>query len=123
MTTDLEPPDKNGRGLPPGTNWGKLGLPTNWPVASPLVEKPVDATGAPYVSVRRGGRINLRRMPGAANPGCPQLHFPLIEGGIRQCAALWLEVSNRDDARGIHALAHQARYRVLMEEDQISHNQ
>ena len=51
-------------------------------------------------------------------------YLPRLEGSIRQCAALWHEVSEWDQRRGIHALVHhQARYRALMEDDLIAHDQ
>lgn len=51
-------------------------------------------------------------------------YLPRIEGSIRQCSSLWHEVSEWDERKGIHALVHhQARYRALMEDDQIAHDQ
>lgn len=51
-------------------------------------------------------------------------YLPRIEGSIRQCSALWHEVAEWDERKGIHALVHhQARYRALMEDDQIAHDQ
>ena len=51
-------------------------------------------------------------------------YLPRIEGGIRQCVALWDEVAEWDERTGIHALVHhQAKYRALMENDQIAHEQ
>ena len=51
-------------------------------------------------------------------------YLPRIEGSIRQCSALWHEVSEWDEKRGIHALVHhQARYRALMEDDLTAHDQ
>jgi hypothetical protein len=51
-------------------------------------------------------------------------YLPRIEGSIRQCSSLWQEVSEWDEHKGIHALVHhQARYRALMEDDQIAHDQ
>lgn len=51
-------------------------------------------------------------------------YLPRLEGSIRQCTALWHEVSEWDQRRGIHALVHhQARYRALMEDDLIAHDQ
>lgn len=51
-------------------------------------------------------------------------YLPRIEGSIRQCASLWNEVAEWDERKGIHALVHhQARYRSLMQGDQIAHDQ
>ncbi len=51
-------------------------------------------------------------------------YLPRIEAGARQCAALWEEIADWDQDHGIHALvAHQAKFRALVNNDQIAHDQ
>lgn len=51
-------------------------------------------------------------------------YLPQLDGAIRQCSSLWHEAAEWNQTKGIHALVHhQARYRALMEEDQVVHQQ
>jgi hypothetical protein len=50
-------------------------------------------------------------------------YLPRIEAGCRQCHALWDEVAAWDDEKGIHALVHhQAKFRKLVGDDQVAHD-
>ncbi|ENO76084.1 hypothetical protein B447_18578 [Thauera sp. 27] len=49
--------------------------------------------------------------------------LPRVEVGVRQCNALWDEVAAWDQDKGIYALVHhQARYRKLVNDDQLAHD-
>jgi hypothetical protein len=49
--------------------------------------------------------------------------LPRVEVGVRQCNALWDEVAAWDQDSGIYALVHhQARYRKLVNDDQLAHD-
>ena len=51
-------------------------------------------------------------------------YYPRIEAGVRQAAMLWDEVAEWDQDRGIQGLVrHQARFRALLHEDQVAHDQ
>ena len=51
-------------------------------------------------------------------------YLPSIEGALRQCNSLIDEVSDWDRSTGIAALVrHQARFRTLIHNDQIAHDQ
>lgn len=49
-------------------------------------------------------------------------YLPRVEAGVRQAASLWDEVADWDESTGITALVHhEARYRALLHEDQMAH--
>ena len=51
-------------------------------------------------------------------------YLPRIEAGVRQCNALWSEIAEWNQDTGIHALVHhQAKFRALVNDDQIAHDQ
>lgn len=51
-------------------------------------------------------------------------YLPRVEAGSRQCAMLWDEVATWSTDTGIHALVrHQAKFRALVNDDQIAHDQ
>lgn len=51
-------------------------------------------------------------------------YLPRIEAGIRQATALWDEVAEWDQHNGIEALVwHQAKFRALLHDDQVAHDQ
>lgn len=50
-------------------------------------------------------------------------YLPRVEAGVRQCNALWNEVADWDQEKGIYALVHhQARFRKLVSDDQMAHD-
>lgn len=51
-------------------------------------------------------------------------YLPRVEAGVRQCNVLWDEIAEWDEVQGIEAIVrHQARYRALVNDDQIAHDQ
>lgn len=51
-------------------------------------------------------------------------YLPRVEAGARQCGLLWSEVAEWTQDTGIHALMqHQAKFRALVNDDQIAHDQ
>ena len=51
-------------------------------------------------------------------------YLPSVEAGVRQCGLLWSEIAEWDEDTGIHSLVrHQAKYRALVNDDQIAHDQ
>jgi hypothetical protein len=51
-------------------------------------------------------------------------YYPRVEGGVRQAGMLWDEVANWSEDTGIHGLVrHQAKFRALLHEDQVAHDQ
>lgn len=49
--------------------------------------------------------------------------LPRVEGGVRQCNALWDEVAAWDQDNGSFSLVHhQARFRKLVNDDQLAHD-
>jgi hypothetical protein len=51
-------------------------------------------------------------------------YLPRVEAGGRQCDSLWREIAEWDPDTGIQALVrHQAKFRALVNEDQIAHDQ
>jgi len=52
------------------------------------------------------------------------VYLPRVEAGVRQCNALWSEIAEWNQDTGIHALVHhQAKFRALVNDDQIAHDQ
>jgi hypothetical protein len=50
-------------------------------------------------------------------------YLPRLEAGLRQCNALWDEVAAWDDEKGIYGLVHhQPKFRKLVYDDQLAHD-
>lgn len=51
-------------------------------------------------------------------------YYPRVEAGVRQASALWDEVASWSEQTGVQAIVqHQAKYRALLHEDQVAHDQ